>query len=147
MADFRFERSADIAAPPQRVYGIVADYHSGHPRILPKQFHGMVVENGGIGDGTIVRFQVTLFARTQTLRARVTEPEPGRVLVEAYQNGTVTTFTADPLHDGRATRMTITTVMPSRGGVLGAIERFVVPRVLRPIYADELTRLDAAATE
>ena len=47
MVDFRFEQSADIVAPPQRVYGIVADYHSGHRRILPKQFHGMVVENGG----------------------------------------------------------------------------------------------------
>ncbi len=128
------------------MYGIVADYRGGHPRILRKQFHDMVVERGGIGDGTIVRFQVTLFARTQTLRAHVTEPEPGRVLVEAYQNGTVTTFTADPLQDGGATRMTIATVMQSRGGMLGAIERFLVPRVLRRIYADELTRLEAAAT-
>jgi hypothetical protein len=30
--------SARIEADPARVYGIIADYHHGHPSIVPKQF-------------------------------------------------------------------------------------------------------------
>lgn len=148
MAEYRIERSAVIEAPPERVYGIVADYRDGHPRILPKQFHDLVVEQGGVGEGAVIRFQATLVGRTATLRASITEPEPGRVLVESYpETGNVTTFTADPLDGGRATRMTISTVMQGKGGVLGAIERFLVTRALRPIYVEELERLAKVATE
>jgi len=39
--------SAHVNATPQRVYGIIADYHHGHPRILPSQFRRVVVERGG----------------------------------------------------------------------------------------------------
>ena len=146
MAEYSFEQSAVIDAPPERVYGIVADYRNGHPRILPKQFHDLVVEQGGVGEGTVIRFQATLMGRTETLRGTVTEPEPGRVLVERYPDtGNVTTFTADPVDGGRATRMTISTVMQARGGVLGALERFLLPRVLRPIYVEELKRLAEVA--
>jgi hypothetical protein len=148
VADYRFEESAVLPAPPAKVYGIVADYHAGHPRILPKQFHDLVVEQGGVGEGTAIRFQATLFGRTETLRAEITEPEPGRVLVESYpETGNVTTFTADPAEGGRATRMTISTVMRGRGGVAGVIERLLLPRILRSVYAEELKRLAAVAAE
>jgi hypothetical protein len=42
----------------------------------------MVGEHGGIGAGTIIRFQMSIFGRKQTVRAAITEPEPGCVLVE-----------------------------------------------------------------
>jgi len=148
VAEYRIEESAAIAAPPARVYGIVADYHAGHPRILPRQFHDLVVEKGGVGEGTVIRFQVTVLGRTATLRGHVTEPEPGRVLVESYpENGNVTTFIADPLEGGRATRMTISTVMRGRGGILGAVERWLFTRTLRPIYVEELGLLANVAAE
>lgn len=45
-----------IDAPPDRVYALIADYRSGHPRILPKAyFKELVVEQGGVGAGTVVR--------------------------------------------------------------------------------------------
>jgi hypothetical protein len=46
--------SAHIAAAPAQVYAIIANYREGHPRILPKEFSGLTVEQGGIGAGTII---------------------------------------------------------------------------------------------
>ncbi len=69
-------------APADRVYAIIADYRNGHPHILPKQFRNLTVEQGGVGAGTIIRFEVRVFGQTQHFRAVVSEPEPGRVLVE-----------------------------------------------------------------
>jgi hypothetical protein len=86
--------TARLKAPPRRVYDTIADYHTGHPRILPKQFRNLTVEQGGVGAGTVIRFQVRVFGRTDTFRAEVTEPEPGRILVEKNILGSdsVTTF-------------------------------------------------------
>src|SRR5579864_9197509 len=74
--------SALIPARRERVYSLIANYHDGHTRIVPKQFSNLVVEQGGIGAGTIIRFQMSVLGRKQTFRAAVTEPEPGRMLVE-----------------------------------------------------------------
>ena len=90
--------SATIPARRERVYSLIADYNDGHPRILPKQFMSLVVEQGGVGAGTIIRFQMRVFGKKQTFRAAITEPERGRVLVETDldTNGAVTTFTVNP---------------------------------------------------
>ncbi len=50
--DYTVVASADMDAPPDRVYAIIADYHNGHPHILPKQFRNLTVEKGGVGAGT-----------------------------------------------------------------------------------------------
>ena len=96
-------RSVRVHAAPQRIDGIIADYHHGHPRILPKQFRRLTVEKGGTGAGTVIRFEVRVLGQTQTFRAVVTEPEPGRVLVErnVEPNDSVTTFTVDPTRRSR----------------------------------------------
>jgi hypothetical protein len=68
----------------------------------------------------------------------ISEPEPGRVLVETDADGySVTTFTVEP-QDG-ATRLTIETEFNTRSGLAGRIERFFTSAVLRRIYADELS--------
>ena len=129
----------------ERVYATIANYHTEHPRILPKEFSGMTVESGGIGAGTIVRFNMRVFGRTQTLRSAVTEPQPGRVLVETDLdfNGAVTTFTVDPGATPGQCEVTISTELRVRGGIPGAIERFLATRYLRPIYQKELMLLRA----
>ncbi len=43
--------SAHIDAPPDRVYGIIADYRAGHPSILPAPFKNFVVEQGESAQG------------------------------------------------------------------------------------------------
>lgn len=137
--------TALVPAEASRVYAVIADYHNGHPRILPKEFSGMMVEKGGIGRGTIIRFQMRVFGRKQTFRAAISEPQPGRVLVETDldTNGAVTTFIVDPDSAPGRSRVTITTELPLREGIAGKIERFLSTRLLRPIYARELKHLAA----
>jgi hypothetical protein len=141
--------SALINASPERVYGIIADYRVGHPSILPDAFSGLTVERGGTGAGTIIRFRVRVFGRTQTFRAAVTEPEPGRVLVETDldRNGAISTFTVNPGRDQGTSEVTIAAELPVRAGLLGAIQRALTTRVLHPLYVKELARLAARADD
>ena len=141
--------SAHIDAAPKSVYGIVADYRTGHPRIVPDTFSDLTVERGGVGDGTIIRFKMRVFGRTQSFRAAVTEPEPGRILVETDldSNGAITTFTVNPGAGSGTSEVTITTELPVRSGLLGAIERFLTTRFLRPLYIKELALLAECAGE
>ena len=137
--------AASIDAAPQRVYALLADYREGHPGILPAQFSDLVVEQGGTGAGTVIRFRMRSMGKTQNFRAAVTEPEPGRVLAESYLdgNGAVTTFTVDPIREGTVSQVTISTTLPLHTGIRGAIERFFATRYLRPIYQRELQLLAA----
>ena len=130
------------------MYSLIANYNDGHPRILPKQFSGLMVEQGGVGAGTVIRFQMSVFGRKQTFRAAITEPEPGRVLVETSldHNGTVTTFTVSPADAPADSRVTISTELPVRTGLLGRIERTLSTLLLRPIYVKELENLARVAT-
>jgi len=140
--------SAVIPARRERVYSLIANYRDGHPRILPKQFSDLVVEQGGVGAGTLIRFQMSMYGRKQTFRAAITEPEPGRVLVETYLDptGAVTTFAVNPGTAPADCSVTISTELPVRGGVLGLIERKFSTLLLRPIYVKELENLARVAT-
>ncbi|MEI7768530.1 MAG: SRPBCC family protein [Chloroflexales bacterium] len=142
----RFSVSARIPAPASVLYAILADYHQGHPQILPRPpFVSLVVEQGGTGAGTILRVQMRVLGQLQTFRAVVTEPEPGRVLVETNDTGSVTTFTVEPQVDGQQAQVTITTEMPARPGIRAALERWALPHLLRPVYVRELAQLAALA--
>jgi len=140
--------SAIIPARSERVYSLISNYNDGHPRILPEQFTGLMVEQGGVGAGTIIRFQMSVFGRKQTFRASITEPEPGRVLVETDlgTNGAITTFTINPGTAPADSHVTISTELPVRGGFMGKIERAMTTLLLRPIYVKELQNLARVAT-
>jgi hypothetical protein len=136
-----------LDAPPRRVYETIANYHTGHPRIVPDQFSNFRVERGGIGAGTVITFDVTVLGRKTAFRAEVSEPEPGRVLVERNVAGSdsVTTFIVEPGAHPNEAVVTIKTDLRDRGGLGGAIEKFVTKRVLRPMYDEELRRLESVA--
>jgi hypothetical protein len=140
--------SATIPARRERVYSLIADYQDGHPRILPKQFTSLVVEQGGVGAGTIIRFQMRTFGRKQTFRAAITEPDPGRVLVETDldANRAVTTFTVNPGSAPADSHVTISTELRVRSGFLGKIEKTLSTLLLRPTYVQELENLARVAT-
>ena len=149
MTQHTISASALIPAPPGQVYTIIADYRDGHPHILPKpHFVGLTVEQGGIGTGTVIRFQMRLLGRIQTFRATITEPDPGRVLVETdLQTGATTTFTVDAGDEAQQSAVAITTTMAVREGLLGRLEAWLATRLLRPIYVRELAQLAVVAAQ
>jgi len=146
MAEIYVTSSAVILAPPPIVYGLIADYRAGHPSILPpKYFQNLQVEEGGIGAGTRITFQMRVLGRSHHLFAHISEPEPGRRLDETYPDtGMVTTFTVEPEGAGKRSHVTITTAY-TKAGLAGWFERWVVPRFLRTVYATELNLLGIEA--
>jgi hypothetical protein len=146
MARIQATASAVIDAPAPAVYGLLADYRNGHPRILRERyFSGLEVERGGTGAGTVIRFRMHALGATRAMRAEISEPEPGRTLVETYLgSGEVTTFTVEPLDGGGRCRVTILTEWTPRG-FAGLVQRLLVPPLLRRIYAEELGNLARCA--
>ena len=146
MPRIRISEYAIISAPAAKLYAIVADYRVGHPSILPTRcFSDLRVEQGGVGAGTVIRFKTSAAGQTREWHGTVTEPEPGRMLVEAYDFGEVTTFRFEPLDDSR-TRVTIETEW-TRGGLRGWIERLLAPRLMCGVYIEELSNLARVAAE
>jgi hypothetical protein len=144
---YNVRATARLAAAPSRVYSTIADYRNGHPRILPPQFTSLTVAKGGIGQGTEIDFAMNVWGRTYDFHAIVTEPEPGRVLVEQNSgaNAGVTTFIVDPGSTPQESVVTISTEMPYKPGLFGALERYVTRKVMLPMYAEELRKLEAVA--
>lgn len=142
-----FEVSATrrIAASTEAVYGVFADYREAHPRILPPSFFvGLTVEQGGYGAGTIINVAGRFAGRIRVIRGIVTEPEAGRLLVESYPaERMVTSFRVDPEPNGKASLVTISTVMPRRWGPVGWMEERIVHRLLNRVFAEELDLLAA----
>lgn len=148
MAQHHISASRIVQAPAQQVYDLLADYHEGHPRILPRPpFISLTVEQGGKGEGTVLNVEMKVLGRVQTYHATVTEPEPGRVLVEHYADDSVTSFTVEPHDDGRKTSVTIATDLQIREGALGTLQARLATRLLRPLYLKELDQLNAAVSQ
>jgi hypothetical protein len=143
MVQVRIVSEADIGADAALVYRLLADYRNHHHRFLPPAFSEFTVERGGVGEGTIISFAVTLAGRTSRTRQEVHEPVPGRILEET--DGRVTTrFTVEPA--GEVSRVRIETAYEAPG-VRGLMERLAVPRLLGPLYREELRLLDRYARE
>ena len=145
-------KAVDILdARPQDIYATIADYHEGHPSILPrKKLYDLQVEQGGYGAGTIIRFKARILGVEQAFHHRVSEPEPGRVLVEQDiepgQNVT-TTFTVTPLENGKKAQVEICTTLDASPGLRGLAERLVLSLANPPIYRKELKLLEAVARQ
>jgi hypothetical protein len=138
--------TARVQAPARRVYDLIADYQNGHKRIVPpKYFKRLDVESGGVGDGTVIRVTIHILGADRTYRAKVTEPEPGRVITETdLENGLATSFIVTP--SGGACDVTIATAIPRLPGMLAAVQRWLVRRTLPRIYEEEL-RLIASESD
>jgi hypothetical protein len=142
---YQVEQSAEVNAPAHVAYTILSDFKH-HDRITPKPpFSPIVVEEGGVGAGTVIHFQTTFLGRTDNCHSVITEPEPGRVLVETETNrNTVTTFTVDPTVSNRS-RVTIACVFQGRDGLLGVVERWIATRLITPVLAKEIRLLEEYA--
>lgn len=141
------EARGSVRASADRVYGLIADYRNGHRRIVPpKYFQNLAVESGGFGEGTVITFEMKVFGRIKHARARITEPEPGQTLVETVDDeNIVTTFRVDKNGSSTST-VTISSDLPTRTGLAGAIERVLVRSYLEKVYDAELALLDRVAS-
>ena len=134
------EVSAVIDAPPAEVYAIFADYRNAHPQILPKPYFGeLIVEKGGKGAGTVYRTSVTVMGTTINYYMTVSEPEPGRRLVEVDEKlGVTTSFIIDPRDGGKKSHVTLATDWTPRTGIMGWLEKLTTPGLMRKMYESEL---------
>ena len=148
MGQITVKAEADLEAPSEEVYATIADYHQRHPNILPKELYDLQVEQGGSGAGTIFRFKMRMLGMVQSFYQRVSEPEPGRVLVEqdidSVQQVT-TTFQVTPLEPGQKSHVEISTTMRSSPGLRGLVERILFPMINTRIYKKELKLLEEVA--
>jgi Polyketide cyclase / dehydrase and lipid transport len=139
----RFGAERRMEVPAQIAYHCLADYREHHrpDGFLPPAFSAFEVHRGGVGAGTEASWTVDLGGgRKRRMTARISEPDPGR-LVETG-DGVVTTFTVRPASGGCIVRFDTVFDEP---GVTGLLLRLFIGRMLRPLYADELARLDAYA--
>lgn len=140
MNEITIEVSAVIEAASKHVYSVLADYPGGHHAILPKDyFTDLSVTEGGQCAGTVIDVSMKVMGVESHYRFNVSEPEPGRVLMEADEDaGVVTTFTVDPVDGEERSCVTITTRSRASQSLRGLIERLVNPAVTRRIYRKEL---------
>ncbi|MFN8620882.1 MAG: SRPBCC family protein [Chloroflexota bacterium] len=143
MSDVTITASRTMPVAPTAIHTAIADYRRHHRPggFLPPSFEDLEVLDGGVGAGTHIRMRVRLGRSSRVMEARISEPQPGRVLVESGGD-TVTTFTLDP--EGAGTRVTIDTRIVATG-LRGWLTRRFAPGMLAPIYADELERLERYA--
>lgn len=141
----RYVAEAHIAAPADVVYHCLADYREHHrpEGFLPPAFSDFEIHEGGVGAGTRASWSTTVGGQTRRMTAVITEPKPGRVLLETG-TGVTTTFTVTPSGSGSDVRIDSVFDEPGVGGLL---LRLFIGRTLGPIYADELARLDAYARD
>jgi hypothetical protein len=149
MGQIKISAAAVLNARPEDVYATIADYRHGHPNIIPKEnFSDLQVEQGGYGAGTVIRFKVKTLGVEQPAYQRVSEPEPGHILVEQdidSPRNTITTFTVTPVEQDQKAHVEIVTTMNSNPGFQGLVERFLVPMLLLPVYRKELKLLEEVA--
>ena len=128
-----------VQAPVELIYRILADYRNGHPLILPeKYFLSLQVEEGGFGEGTLIRFQMRLLGQTRAFRALVTEPVPGHIIQEKdLASGVLTMFRVSPANGQDSSEVTITTDLE----VPGVVQGFVARIMLEKVYREELDLL------
>lgn len=135
----------EIAAPPEAVVDVLRDYRNGRPRILPPNYTGYRVEEGGIGEGTVVSYRLKVGPREREYRIRVSEPGPGRLVERDQQSSLVTTWSVEPGDGPRVSRVRLETEWQGAGGIGGFFEARFAPPGLRRVYTDLLDRLAEAA--
>jgi hypothetical protein len=130
-----------VSAPPERVWEFLRDYREARPRILTPEYRDYRVEEGGVGEGTVISYTFTSPGRSRDFRLRVEESDEG--LFERDQRSTfVSNWRVDQTATGSS--VTLEASWESSGGMGGFFERLFAPMSLRRTYSRLLSNLAAA---
>jgi uncharacterized membrane protein/uncharacterized protein YndB with AHSA1/START domain len=131
-----------ITARPEEVYAALIDYQNKRPYILTSNFLDYRVEEGGMGEGTVIRYRLQAAGRERPYHMRVAESVKGQMLTERDTNSSlVTTWTLTPVNNGQQTNVRLASEWTGGSGIGGFFERTFAPLGLRRIYADMLSQL------
>ena len=147
MAYLEIELTETMPFASEVIHAILADYEVAHPAILPpKYFAACEVLQGGQGAGTRIKVDMTVMGTRQSFDMQVTEPEPGRKIVETdTERDVVTTFTIRQTDTGCS--LTIGTRQKRSRGLQGFMEKLFVPGLTRKIFREQMERIREYATQ
>lgn len=149
MGKITARNSTQIAAPPQRVVDLLADYHQ-RPQLQPSNFSAFRILSGGVGDETIAAWHLQA-TKKRSRDVEVTaavhgSPDSEWTLTETDAHSSmVTTYTVTPVDSGTAVE--VVTTWKGAGGVGGFFERIFAPAGLQRIHGAQLDRLAELASE
>jgi hypothetical protein len=140
MGQVRAVASRQIGASAQAVFEALADYAAVRPKILPAQYSGYVVREGGVGAGTVVSWRLAATEkRVRDVVARVSQPA-ALTLVEADENSSMrVTWTVSG--QGDVALVTVEAVWNGASGLGGFFERTFAPKGLNRIHEQVLAGL------
>jgi len=131
-----------IPAPPEKVYESLIDFQNARPSILTSNFVDYTVEQGGVGEGTVIRYDLKAGGRKRPYRMHIIETIKGGILTERDSNSSlVTMWTLTPVNYGQLTQVRLVSEWEGASGIGGFFERTFAPRGLRGIYDKMLSRL------
>jgi len=142
MGQVRAVTSRQIGASAQAVFEALADYAAVRPKILPAQYSGYAVREGGVGAGTVASWRLAATEkRVREVVAQVSQPGP-LTLVEADANSSMrVTWTVSG--QGDVALVTVEAVWNGAGGIGGFFERTFAPKGLNRIHEQVLAGLAA----
>ncbi|MGD8191217.1 hypothetical protein ACQCN2_14655 [Brevibacillus ginsengisoli] len=148
MSSYNVKESREIEAEPEFIYNLLRNYVDGHPKILPVQyFDSLEIEQGGYGEGTVVKVQTKAMGLKQQMRLTVSEPVPGEVLQEEDVDlGLVTHFHIVPLTSQKS-KVTIQTTWIQKNGLMGIIEKWFIRFIAKKMYQEELELINTYCLE
>lgn len=140
MGEISASQSIDVAANPDQVIGVLADYVDARPAILPEQYRDYQVISGGQGDGTVVHWILQATSKRQRdVKATVTVV-PDTITERDENSSMVTTYKVAPA--GSGSKVTTTTTWNSNAsGIGGFFEKTFAPKGLAKIQAQLLANL------
>jgi uncharacterized protein YndB with AHSA1/START domain len=145
VAEIQVQAARDFIAPPDAVYGAIADY-TRRSAWLPDAFQNYAVTEGGTGAGTEFEYDLHAGRRVRHYRLHAAEVVPGTELTESdTASSLTTTWTVQP-QDGGSTVQVVTS-WQGGSGIGGFMERAFAPRALAGLYNDMLGRLADYLTE
>ena len=136
-----------LDASPEQVFAALADYDKTRQGLLPPQYSGYDVREGGRGAGTVVYWKLQATEkRVRECLFTVTEPSPGRLVETDANSSMVITWTVTPAGEGKS-KAVVETTWTGAGGIGGVFEKTFAPKGLGRINDQVLEKLAAHVAE